>query len=375
MGTTRVAIAIAIVALTGCSGLPRLDLQGDINAAAPVGPKVASLVANLKCELWNAANSELPLDFYKDQPSLPKRKNDGGTRAFTLHNIFTEVEYVGEATFTLDVIQTGAFNPSVSVTNWLGPAAGKFPATSQVLAVGGQYSEAAHRYITLETSVDFARLVGSPRDPRYRGPGTEPSPAAAPAPCDGKGGELKGSLGMTETLATGLIEAAMTDISVFPRDEAKVDGNTPLPKSAPVQLPTTYSFGQISGQVDFTIIEDVNGGPNFIYKFVTFPGTGGSNGLLNFQRQVKDTLVVTFVPVCIRQRYYTKSTKQVPFEYTSLAEPPLEQPMVEGTPGWANYLLPCDTPLHAQLKAEAASKGSARNQQVQLLNSLTQPQR
>jgi hypothetical protein len=112
----------------------------------------------------------------------------------------------------------------------------------------------------------------------------------------------------------------------------------------PVAIPATYAFGQFSIQIDFTVIENVNGGPTWTTRYVKAPG-GASTGFLNLNREVKDTLLITFVPVCIREAYHPTKLGSKGYEY--------EPKMVDGTPGWANYLPTCASDLKDVLKANA----------------------
>ena len=64
---------IAVVALSGCSSVPPYDLLASGPPSAPSGPKVAALLANLKCELWVAVHNEEEIPRYIDDPSLPVR--------------------------------------------------------------------------------------------------------------------------------------------------------------------------------------------------------------------------------------------------------------------------------------------------------------
>ena len=359
---TIAGVAVAAQVLSGCMTIPPLVLNGRQGEVAPAGPKAASLVANLKCELWDAANSTQPLPFYYDQLPLKARTQDPALdREFTLKNLFQEIEYVGEATFTLDVTGTGAVTPSNTFSQYYRPGAGVIPATGATLAVGGQVSDAAHRFITFDSSVDFSRLVDSPPNARFRadavrkaamakaGAGTaeaeattvemasdyiSPTPlrlAATPQGACDQGGELSGALGLKETLATGLIAAAMNDVALFPTQTAPTGSEAeaapgdsapvaalaapPTAKNgAGIQLSPTYTYGQISAQVDFTIIKSVNGGPSWVLKDYKGPA-GGNSGLLSYQRQVKDTLAITFVPVCIRNMYYPLN-RSAPYTYS-----------------------------------------------------------
>ncbi len=354
---------LALTSVAACTSIPSLVLFGD-SGDAPAGPKVAALVANLKCELWDAANSQTVLPYYRNIPLLPIRnKADvSADRAFTLHNIFEEIEYVGEASFTLDVTGNTGFNPSVTLSEYLSKAMGVFPATGAILSVGGQLSEAAHRYVVIDSSIDFSRLVASPPNSSWKPSPPETKLAWEPEGACNSGSELAGRLGLKETLALAMIAAAMNDLTVFPTDTPssgsggfKISGVSP-----PVAVPSYYSFGQISAQIDFTVVENANAGPTWTLRYFKGPG-GSSSGLFNAGRQVKDTLALTFIPVCIRSKYYTAS-KTTPFEY--------KPKMVEGTPAWSNYLPPCYGPAYMQDKVDAVSKAKINNNQILLQNSL-----
>ena len=358
------ALMLASQLLSACTSIPAFLLNGDGTADAPAGPKVAALIANLKCELWDAAQSKNLLPYYTDDPHLQIKNHDPtGDRAFTLNNIFQEIEYVGEATFTLDVTDTGGFNPSAAISEYIHGPKGLFPATGVVLSVGGQLSEAAHRQITLDSSMDFSRLVESVPNPLAKDKHIiTPLAKVLPAPgtCDG-GSELGGRLGVKEALATGIIATAMNDIAVFPAGGSGSGGSIDIAGVTPaVSVAATYAFGQISAQIDFTIIENINGGPTWTLTHFKGPG-GNSSGLLNINRQVKDTLTLTFVPVCIRQKYFTNSTSP-PYEY--------KPEMVDGTPGWANYLPRCTDVKHLQSQVEALTKAKNNNSAILLQNSL-----
>jgi hypothetical protein len=167
-------------ALTGC-GLPPLVLWEDPSlAVAPSRPSVAALVANIKCELWEAANDTSELPYYLDLPGLPLHRpsqHPSPDRLFNLKNLFVEIEYVADYKLTLQVTDTGALNPSANFIKNL-PAAG----TNLTLAVGGQLSEQADRSIDIYQSVDFARLVASPENPRYTAVRKIPGHADKPFP-------------------------------------------------------------------------------------------------------------------------------------------------------------------------------------------------
>jgi len=104
-------------------------------------------------------------------------------------------------------------------------------------------------------------------------------------------------------------------------------------------------------------------------SYLKFPG-GNSSGLFNANRQVKDSLTLTVIPVCIREKYWTNS-ESAPYKYQAriLDKQHGNQPveMVDGTPVWANYLPPCDNPGNLQDKITAVSKAHITNIQQLLL--------
>ena len=263
----------------------------------------------------------------------------------------------------MDVTQTGAVNPSTSTAQYYNGTRGLVPPTGSTLSVGGQLSEGAHRCVTFNSSIDVARLNA-----------TEPAPFEGIAPpvrpipdhnqrlvCMSQGVELNGNLGVKETLATALIAAGMSDISALEPLQAPSPGTTPGGISlGPIPVPSTYSFGQISTQVDFTIIEGINGGP--LWTLAYFKGPCLS--LVNISRQVKDTLILTFVPVCVRHKYWTDS-KATPYKYSPQ--------MIEGTPPWARLLPPCGGVGYEQARINATATAQSRNDLILLQNSLRGP--
>ena len=202
------SLSVALIALGGCT-VPPFVLIGDGPAVAPAGPKVAALMANLKCQLWDATHSDEVLPYYRDDPSLIENiHNPTPDRLFTLHNLFEEIEYVADAEFTLEVFGTGAINASVNSIN---PYAAM---TNRTLAVAGQLSDMGHRFVNIYTSVDFSRLVASSPQASPKSLARKPS-----IPCNNLAlgeNELSGQIGLKETLATALVAETMTDVALFP---------------------------------------------------------------------------------------------------------------------------------------------------------------
>lgn len=331
----------SILGMAGCSNVPAFDLTAIGPSYAPSGPKIAALMANLKCELYQAANDDTHvLPRYFDDPGLARRDGSNGQtditdRSFTLKNLFQEIEYVGEAQFQLDATSTVGSSPSAKFAS-LGAIS-----TPLTLSVDGSLSEGAHRLLTLFSSIDFERLVPSPphkdlkptegQIAHFAYGQSEPS-----VPC-GQGRELGGSLGIQEMLNYYFISADMNDISVWP---TKTPGGT----AKITQADLKYSVGQIQTTIDFTVTSGVKGGPSWVIQ--KFTGPNGGDGLLNYKRVSKDQITLTFIPICIRQKYKPIS-KGPSFEY--------EPRLVEGTPRWANYLPSCTNSQAAKVGAVAAA--------------------
>lgn len=171
-------------------------------------------------------------------------------------------------------------------------------------------------------------------------------------PCGGRT-ELGGRLGIQESLSYHFITGDMNDIAVFETPPPPPSPGTSAPSSKPLKIPSTavqYVIGQIQAQMDFTITSGVNGGPN--WTLANFKGPTGSLPFLSFSRIVKDTLLLTFIPVCIRQKY-KPSKGSAPFKY--------KPELVEGTPRWANYLPPCSR-IAADSKINALGAAHTSNE-------------
>lgn len=373
--------ALALTFLNGCTTVPDLVARPGDNKVVPAGPKVVSLIANVKCEFWSAAHDSTVLPIYRDIPGLREKefaKTATTDRLFTLQNLFQEIDFIAEAQLTLDVTANSAASPSL---NFITPYA--TPATNFTLAVGGQLSDAVHRSITLYTSVDGERLIGSPKDARYGDiditPVANDNPMADGGSCGG-GSELGGNLGLKETVATGLIAQSMNDVAVFQKSQKGPDGKpgevTVDGVTAPSQF-TSYAFGQVGTQVDFTITEGGSAGPN--WTLTDFKGPNGSSAsLFSLNRVVKDTLIVTILPVCIREKYYPKNWDKTDPSFDPKAAQAVAYPMeytpemVRGTPRWANYLPPCNSPQGIAAKLADPEKARLNNLSIQGLGILQQ---
>lgn len=334
------SVVVAALGLAGC-GLAPFDLTAGGPASAPAGPNVAALLANLKCELFEAANNDTDIiPRYFDDPSLPKHydpnvpgqedKTVVPERSFTLKHLFEEIEYVGEAEFDLDVTST----PSISATtSFIDPY---LKTASVALAVNGSWSDAAERKIQLFSSIDFERLV---RSPPYPGVRDSEAPLArfAPTPQDHRGApvpslpcgrstDLDGSLGIQEYLTYHFINGDMDDIAVWPSASGGPAGRLPTSDN------TKFGADELMVTINFTVSTGLNGGPS--WTVTRFKGPANTAPLLGYARMVKDSLELTLIPVCIRQKYKV-TNKSPPFEYRPT--------LIEGTPRWANYLPQCES--------------------------------
>ena len=113
---TSVVLVVLLCAVSSCALPPLTFLQGPALDATPSGPTVAALVANVKCQLWEAVNNTDPLPYYEDVPALTARSFPSDlNRDFNLRNLFVEIEYVADFKLTLQVTDTGALNPSVNL--------------------------------------------------------------------------------------------------------------------------------------------------------------------------------------------------------------------------------------------------------------------
>jgi len=229
------------ILLTGCNAVPPFDLAtSDKTYGSPVF-RIASIMANLKCELYYAANdmTELP-EFRNDTTlQLKTREPPSFDRRFTLKNMFSAIEYVGEVELTIDATQTTGASPSVSFPG-LGSSAHPWS-----IGVDAGVSEKGHRANTTFHSIDFERLVE----------GLEQKAAPKPeGPC-GQRSELAGHRGLIENLKMGVVASSMNDLSVFP-------GSVSNPGAPKDSIEGKYTAGQIHAVVDFTTTTNISGGPN-----------------------------------------------------------------------------------------------------------------
>jgi hypothetical protein len=238
----RVVILIAAF-LAGCAGpIPRFE-----SAAVPteLAPRVSTIVQQIQCEIIGAV---------KDADLGPLMTG----------------QFVATADLTLDVTDKDDVNPSLSFIHPLNTANTNF-----TLGVSGQYSREQHRNLHLT----FAVLV-------------EPN-APGSKICDQRGTigtRLEGNLGIKEIMKAGVPYLVKPETAGSPYLMQTI-GIADL-KGAGTAKADPPGFGTT---VDFTLVYGVGGGPS--WTLTHFTGIGGSNGLVNFSRTNKDTLVLAFAKV------------------------------------------------------------------------------
>lgn len=321
--------AIAAASLVGCTSVPAFDLAADNKSYGSPIVRIASIMANLKCELHQAANDQTEMPQFMNDTSLKLATRGIPTRErrFTLKNIFSAIAYVGEVELTIDATHTNGSNPSLKFP---GLGTGTSPLT---IGVSAAVSEKGHRSNTTYHSIDFERLVEGPEQPVAQAP---------TGPC-GTGPELRGRLGIEENLKMGLVASSMNDISVWP-------GNASYPGAPDGGVEAKYTAGRIHAVIDFTTTTSLSGGPT--WELRRFIGPNSGEGLFNHKREALNQIAFTFLPLCIRDRYRGTKMRER-WEYL----PPLPQ----GTPGWANYLPPCNDKNIRLRKARALNEAHDTN--------------
>jgi hypothetical protein len=324
-------ILIPCAFLTACGVTPEFYSGGsDQTSESETQVRIASIIANFKCELFEAVNNEKPIPLFYDTPAysgkIPVRplRHDKPELEFTLKNIFSAIEYVGGVSLTLDATNTLGSNPMAKFSKW---GAAKYPLS---LNLNASISEASHLQNHYYFSADFSRLVGDQGSKAsFHPPLTTQKTSAVPG-CGGSH-ELEGKLRLQGTLANGIMLGDQNDISVWP-------GNADYPSAAKSALDAKYS-GEIDTTVDFTTTTSFNGGPTWDFTHVSLPS--GNDGLLNATRVAKNELSAVFFPICISTKYHVKNSSK-PFEYSPQ--------LPNGTPRWANFLPQCGTTAAAESK-------------------------
>jgi len=332
------------------------------SAGSSAGPTVAAFMAHVKHELWCAANSQATLQHFEDTISSTNENTGKKSDTFTLKDLFSQIRYAASIQFQLDVTKTMSANPSAQ---YIDPTSA---ATNFTLGVSGQLSDADHSNLTTYATVDTARLT--PPIVKISGdPGLAKSPTPG-EPCDEKLGlprgdsqGIGGNLGLAAAIETQAIQQSMSDIGFFAcKDSSHPDDTCVSPPSA---LSSTDPYpGVFTVQRDFTIAGGLGVGPNWVLKYFKGPNAGtsattpsspssssksssgngsgspsnsggGNSNVFGYNKQVKDQILITFAPLCVRNK---GSDTPNPITGAYTYNPPLSAQM----PSWAKYLAPCE---------------------------------
>ncbi|WP_158704438.1 hypothetical protein [Rhizobium sp. NXC24] len=306
---------------------PSFDMVGtDETNEAATRSRLASIIANFKCELFQATNSSRSLPLYYNTPKysgesqLRPLQTKNEEQEFTLKNIFSAIEYIGGVSVTMDATNTVGSSAKADFSKW---GAAKYPLS---LNLDASISEASHLQNHYYFSADFSRLVGDNPSKAHFYPRIVDDQAqrTSAVPGCGGGNELEGKLRLFGTLANGIMLGDENDISVWP-------GNADYPAASKTALDSKYS-GEIDTTVDFTTTSSFAGGPTWEFTHVSLPN--GNDGLLNARRVARNELSAVFFPICITAKYHVQN-KSAPYEYNPH--------LPFGTPRWANYLPQCGT--------------------------------
>lgn len=224
--------------LSACTVLPTfpgaLDAQGKPMEDG-VRPTVEDVVNNIQCEIHAVM---------KD-PAIQAKMGDH--------------LYVVFANLTLEVTNNQGLTPSITYFDPL-----HFTSTRFTSTLGGQIAGQEHRNL----NQTFTLLLN-----RNLLRNEAKCPPAPPPFAPG----LKGGLGLREIVDSGL-SLARPEFFLYPLASTKSN-------IAP-------TFGST---IDFTVTMGLNAGGG--WTLTRFTGPSGTNGLVNFSRIAKDTLVISFAPV------------------------------------------------------------------------------
>jgi uncharacterized membrane protein YgcG len=300
--------AWAIAILAGCAPAP-LELFSD-NKPGDSGPTINQVILHIDCELESAVNSTAYGGLAHVDPIPPAGTNPSNEPLGQL----ARYEFIGQATLTVDVTDTESLTPSTSFISPYAPIPPSMMSTTNLtLTIGAQLNGTQHRAVTTTLQFDLNKFVENENDatftqykkawPKSECPivqGTHPN-----VPFDGTA--IKGDLGLTEALEDGLMSIGANG------QYGVLQAVVPVNQNGPPN-PTTFT-----SQTDFTVVEGLNGGPNWTLVHFKGPGGGGgggtgggasggsssgssmgggSQGPINFNRQAKDTLLIGFTPRC-----------------------------------------------------------------------------
>lgn len=308
------------------SGTPSFDLLGPDNPKT-IAPTIANVVDHVACEIQTAMVARLGAypatsgqalsdgDLKKWLNGIADDKGPQKEVRGVWSNLISD-NFVASVNLTLQVTNSEGLNPSMNfltpyspITTPSGPFNGNF-----TLAVGGQFDGTQNRTFTLSYLIDLYRLWGTPL-----------------TNCDG-GPQfgIQGNLGMDEIFVDGVSAIDRTKLyNIYSApDEAAAAPVLPHGGDLSSQFlmlmagqpnggaakSNTVSFGS---EVDFTIVQAMNGGPTVSLHYFSGPGGGGggggkgggsssggggaSQGLLGFNRTAVDTLTIQVGATCRKE--------------------------------------------------------------------------
>ncbi len=252
----KILVFAWLISLIGCSSTPSFN---NIITPERVGPKVSDVIDEIQCEILSAL----------------KQSVDQSSELIGLQN----GQYVANIDLTLDVTNNQGLDPSLS---YIDPF--KVMATNFTAVASAQLSEQEHRNFNLNFTLLFDKNTLTAIDPERCSISNERS-------------GLRGNLGIAEILAAGLkYDTDQKEQNGYPYMIPAIGVGTLLQPSDPLTNSASLapSFGST---IDFTLIYGVGGGPNWTLTHFTGANPASGNGLLNYMRTNKDTLVLSFAKV------------------------------------------------------------------------------
>jgi hypothetical protein len=300
-----------------------------IEPSSESGPTVKLLVHNIECQLRKEYIAHADKQTHDDHPDVYNR----------WHKL-KDYNFIASADLTLTVTHSENFDPSLSFITPLKALGGVInPLTnaaqgtySRSANVGVQLDQYQDRNFDVQFVVDMSRLVSdinSPADATTVGMGRPTGPCQAEIDDQGEHpgfSGLKGDLLLGEIIEDGItgIDASSAN-NVYgqagPTNDADTGLGNPQNQGAAgteggqasalaVKPPaggktasassTSTASGAVtfSSKIDFSIVEGLNGGPEWTLVDFKGPAAGGSTPLLNLMRTALDTLTITFTPTC-----------------------------------------------------------------------------
>lgn len=229
--------------LSACQQLPSFNDDGTKPEAAV--PRVSDIVDKVQCEIAQA---------------IVSHKADS--------------QYAVAVNLTLEVTNRQGVNPSLSIIDPMG--------TGFSALIAPQVNGEQHRTF----NVTFTQVVDSTSAPDAITRACKP---------DGVKFGLRGSLGLSEIIGTGLFYTNHNSDQADSPYKLHVLAMSPdASKTSPLTGSDTLA-PSFATQIDFTLLYGLGGGPN--WSVATFNGPSGSGSLVNFTRTNKDTLILSFARV------------------------------------------------------------------------------